>query len=59
MTVIPARECINLTQGGLNSVGFMQTPTPRGRGTEYGLCTLVKSFTNPHPMEASSRPAWP
>ena len=27
--------------------------TPRPRITEYGLCTLVKSFTNPHPMEAS------
>jgi len=30
--------------------------TPRPRITEYGLCTLVKSFTNLHPMEASPHP---
>jgi hypothetical protein len=36
LTLIPvilAQGCINLTQTGLKPVGFMQTPTPRGRGS--------------------------
>ncbi len=31
--VIRGQRCINLTQTGLKPVGFMQTPTPRGRGS--------------------------
>ncbi len=54
IAVIRGQNCINLTQTGLKPVGFMQTPhTPRPRTTEYGLCTLVKRFTNSHPIEAS------
>jgi hypothetical protein len=32
LTVIRGQTCINLTQTGLKPVGFMQNPTPRGRG---------------------------
>jgi hypothetical protein len=32
--VIRGQTCINLTQTGLKPVGFMQTPTPRGRGSQ-------------------------
>jgi len=34
ITVILAQTCINLTQTGLKPVGFMQTPTPRGQGSQ-------------------------
>jgi len=34
LTVIRGQICINLTQNGLKPVGFMQTPTPRGRGSQ-------------------------
>jgi len=58
ITVIRGQTCINLTQTGLKPVGFMQNPhTPRPRITALDICILVKSFTNPHPKEASSRPA--
>jgi hypothetical protein len=32
--VVRGQGCINLTQNGLNSVRFMQTPTPRGQGSQ-------------------------
>ncbi len=34
LTVIRGQTCINLTQNGLKSVGFMQTSMPRGRGSQ-------------------------
>jgi hypothetical protein len=34
LTVIRGQTCIDLTQNGLKPVGFMQTPTPRGRGSQ-------------------------